>query len=378
VGPLVTSAASTQRSPVPTDITLAFAGHAPNHANNVRYELADALYLASPDEDGFYDKPDRWRTITFYVLLTDGQVPEGLETTLNMLADIGDPDRGDVQLHIVTDKSSGRIAKWGRTADTVEEHDDPIARLISILSDASNPRLLINYDGTDADDEELLRQAWAASIRVEDFVMGRTELLPNEEEQPAPEPEPEEQEDPEPPRRRASRRPAEELEEREEELEDAAPAQEEPQVTEVETLEEEVAAAHRAQDMQSTIAVGTIEVSSETLRQILSKIGHASFYLQSQDTANAARRLEDVRWAPLTTEVMQAEDALYKLLYPGELYADAVKATEKAAPKKQQGQRKKVVWDEDAGEWKPAGRGRTRRGIRTGWMDVDGTVTEEA
>jgi hypothetical protein len=371
---------------VPTDLTLAFAGHAPNHENNVRYELADALCLASPDEDGYYDKPDRWRTITFYVLLTDGQVPKGLEMTLDLLASIGDPEVGDVQLHIVTDKSTGRIAKWAKTADSVEEDDDPIARLVSILSNSPNPRLLINRDDTDPDDEELLRQAWAAGIRVEDFVMGRSEIPPDEEDEPEPEPEPEPEEEEPAPRRRTSRRRAEELEEQEEELEDEPPAasrqQEEPQAStpsiQEETLEEEIAAAARQQQtVQSAIAIGTIAVSSEGLREILNEVSHVSFYLQAQDTAAAARVREDVRWAPVTVSIMSAEEALASLLQQGEPYDAVVKATTKTAPKKS-AERKKVVWDEDAREWKPAGRGRTRRGVRIGWMDTDGNVTEES
>jgi hypothetical protein len=362
---------------VPRDITLALAGHAPNRPSNVQTQLEDLLVLGTPDKDGYYDKPDRWGTVTIYALLTDGAVPEGMEAALNLAASIGDPDAGDVKLCIVTDDVSGRVAKWAKVADSVEEVDDPISHLVATLANSRKPVLLINWDQTDADDDELIRQAHATGIRVEDFVMGRSEILPGEEE---PQPEPEEEEEAPAPRR-TSRRRAQELEEPEEELEEEAPAapqpQEEPQAAAASSLEEELAAAHRQQDMQSTIAVGTIGVPSEALRDILDKVSRTTFFLQAQDTANAARQLADVEWAPLTRDAMEAEESLAELLQQAEPYEAAVTATDKPAAKKAAKARRKVVWDDDASEWKPAGRGRTRSGVRVGWMDADGNITEE-
>ncbi|MFI0265659.1 hypothetical protein [Streptomyces luteogriseus] len=370
---------------MPRDITLALAGHAPNRPSNVQTQLEDLLVLGTPDEDGYYDKPDRWGTITIYALLTDGTVPEGLEAALNIAGSIGDPDEGDVKLCIVTDDITGRVAKWAKVADTVEEADDPISHLVAALANSRKPVLLINWDDSDADDDELIRQAHATGkIRVEDFVMGRSQILPNddgEEPQPEPEAEPEEEEEA-PARRRTSRRRAQELEEPEEELEEELPAapepQEEPQAAATSSLEEELAAAHRQQDMQSTIAVGTIGVSSEALRDILDKVVRLTFFLQAQDTANAARQLADVEWAPLTCDAMAAEESLAQLLQQAEPYEAVVAATDRPAAKKAASKgRRKVVWDDDASEWKPAGRGRTRSGVRVGWMDADGNITEE-
>lgn len=367
---------------MPTDLTLAFAGHAPNRKANIESLLEDWLHLASPDKDGYYDKPSRWGEITLYGILTDGQVPKGLQPALHMALSIGDLDAG-VRVILITDKITGDVQRWAEAVDEVQEVDDPLSHLVSQLANGPRPHLFINWDEKDADDSELIRQAHEhANIKVSDLAQGLVQILPGEDEAEA-EPEAPVEEEPEPPRRKSSRRRDQELEEQEEELEDQAPPaqepQEEPQASEPSTLEEEVAAAKHQQDMQSAIAVGTVTVASEALREILHQVGRASFYLQAQDTAQATLQLADVGWSPLTVDLMAAEEALANLLEQGEPYNAVVEATQKSAPKKPGSKdRRKVVWDDDANEWKPAGRGRTRRGVRVGWMDADGNVTEES
>jgi hypothetical protein len=359
---------------VPKDLTLAFAGHAPNTRRNIEYLLADWLSLGTPDGEGYYDKPDRYGHITIYMLLTDGQVPAGLKPALNLAVSIE-----DVELHLVTDEVTGAVAEWTDSVDHVHEPDDPFEFLIGELSGIPSPYLLINWDEKDADDEQLIKLAHqSGKIKVVDLVQGLAEIRPDEEDQ-EPEPEPE----------RPIRKPAkpqreevEELDPEEEELDDTSEpvtstprkSAEKPQVGPTSTLEDDVAAAHR--EMQTTIAVGEVTVPAELLREAVYLLDRAGYFMRATDATTAAKNLaDDVAYSPLTQALGDKVKELNLVLHPELDYekTPALKATKKPA-----GKPTKVVWDEDAQEWKKAGRGRLRAGTRVGFMDEDGNVIEGA
>ncbi|MFE9834049.1 hypothetical protein ACFYP4_02700 [Streptomyces sp. NPDC005551] len=371
---------------MPTDITIAFGGHAANARPNVEALLSDWLRLGSPDREGYYDKPDRWGKITFYALLADGVVPDGLKHAMRMASSIGDLDDG-VAFEIVTDTVTADVEKWAEAADKVHEVEDPFKHLVALLGEASRPYLFINWDEEDADDEELIKLCHEnPDIRVSDLVNGLGQIVPDARDEEEPQDEPEEEEPEEKPARRSGKsrsRAVEELEAPEEEL-DETPAKAQASTVKAseaapQSLEEDVAAAKRAEPAQSTLAVGEITVDSNRLRDVLVAISRTTFYLQSQDTANAARALTEVVFSPLTVDLVAAEETLAGLLEGETKYDEVVKATAKPAkgkPALEAG--KKVIWDEDGGTWKPAPRGRKRSGTRVGIVQDDGSVLEEA
>lgn len=346
-----------------TDLTAAFAGHAPNARQNIRSLVSDFLHLGSPDREGYYETPDRWGKLAFYVLALEDDLPAALKTCLDLALSI---DGSTVYIVTGTTTVAAIDDAYGEYVDKILAYDDPMAELIDILSDQPRPHLLINWDPADADDEHLIALAHQQShITVSDLVMGRTEILPNNSEDPE-EPEPEKEERPS--RRRARRKEPEELEEEPEELEETPS-----------TLEEEVSAAHRATGAtQSTIATGDITVPADQLRDVLGALDTATYYMQAVDNANATKNLADqVVYSPLTQQLETQSQSLYQLLNPLEPYEKSLQKTTQEQPKKKpSGKGTRVIWDEDAQEWKKAGRGRPRAGARTGLMDDDGNVTE--
>lgn len=369
---------------MPTDITVAVAGHGPNTKPNIEILLSDWLRLAAPDSEGYYSKPDHLGTVTFYALLVDGTIPDGLKPALHLLASID-----GARLELVTDKVEGEIAKWAKVVDDDHEVADPYGFVIGKLADAKRSHLLINWNEVDADDEELISLAHERGVRVLDLVNGLARIERAEPEDEA-EPEPE-KEEPEPTPTRAARktspRKVEELEEAPQELEDAedqpAPQPEKPQAkalpepsSEPSTLEEEVSAAKRT---QTTIAVGEVTVDTELLRTTGHVLGKAAYFMRALDAQNAAKNMADAQHSPLTQALMDSLQGLEKVLNPEVDYDQTLSAPTKAEkPKKgalEPG--RKVVWDEDAEEWKPAARGRRRAGTRVGVVGDDGNVIEQ-
>lgn len=356
------------------DLTIALAGHATNTVENTTFLLSEWLDLGAPDE-GYYAKPGRWGHITILWLLTDGEVPEGLAPALDLTAHIE-----DTSVHLITDRVTGPITRWARLADDVSEVEDPLDCLIRNLADARAATLFISWDEEDADDEKLINLAHAhKSIRVSDLVLGLSEILPGEDEsETAP---PSIQDDP-PRRRRTDQDAPTELNEQPEELEaeaeaptevaPAAPSNAPP----ASTLEEEVAAAKRG-ITQSTIAMGDIKVSADYLRDLVHTVERAAFFMRAHDAQNAAKNLAtDTKYSPLTEALCNSVESLNELLSPELAYEETVSKPTK--PKGKAGKPVKVVWDADAQTWNRAGRGRTRAGVRVGWMDEDGHVTEAA
>lgn len=369
---------------MPTDLTVAIAGHAPNTTRNIEMLLDDRLKLGAPDKSGYYSKPDRFGQITVYALLTDGVIPDGLKPALNIL-----PFIDGVRFVIITDAVQGDIAKWTDSADRIDVVDDPFEFLISKLADAPSPQLYINWDDSDADDEKLVQLALKTEkITVRDLVEGLVEIVPDEEE-PEPEQEPEEEEPPAPEKRARKRQ--ELLEEEPEELEEepAPPLpeiekkQEDPQVTATSrqpvkpssTLEDEVATAHRA---QGTLPVeDTYTLTRAQVEDIFNTLQTASCFLQLTDRLENLRLGDDAkRSSKLTNEVTWASERVRAVLFPEVPYEKALADAKPA--KAADDKRYKVVWDEDTTEWKKAGRGRTRAGVRVAWMDSAGNVYDAA
>lgn len=370
-----------QRSPVPTDITVAVAGHGPNTQPNIEALLGDWLRLAAPDGEGYYTKPDHLGTLTFYALLADGTIPDGLKPALHMLASID-----GARLELVTDNVQGDVAKWAKVADKTQEVDDPYEFVINELASAKRAHLLINWNEVDADDEELINLAHERGVRVLDLVNGLALIQRAEPEDEAEaEPEPEESE---PTQTRATRkapsRQVEELEEAPEELEDeAAPQPEKPQANPLpapsedpSTLEEEVSAAKRT---QTTIAVGEVTVDTELLRETSHVLGKAAYFMRAIDAQNAAKNLAETQYSPLTQALMDSVQGLERVLNPEVDYDQALPAPAKPAKAQKSVLEpgRKVVWDEDEEAWKPAARGRRRAGTRVGVVGDDGNVIEQ-
>lgn len=366
---------------MPTDLTIAFAGHAANAKSNVNSLVSDFLHLGSPDSEGYFEKPDRWGKLAFYILAPDKTLPDGLKHALNLALSI---EGGKV--YLVTGKDAGdELTAYGEYVDKILSFDDPLSELADILSDAPRPNLFMNWDEADADDEMMINLAhrYVEVIRVSDLVQGLTSIVPDIvdeadgvdiEETPEPEPEEEER----PARRSRSRKPqTEELNEEQEDLDETQPVKEKTPEPEPTTLEEEISAAQRA-TTQSAIAVGDVTVSTDLLRDVLSALSAAGFYMDAVDTVNATKNLADLRRSPLTEELHKQAAALNSALSAEEPYEKAVRDTASEKPKqKPAGKTTKVVWDEDASEWKKAGRGRPRAGARTGSMDAEGNVTED-
>lgn len=377
---------------MPRDLTLAVAGHAKNTKLNIELLLRDRLHLGAPDKKGYYDKPDRYGALNVYFLLTDGEIPAGLKPALHLLSGI-DP----VNLTLITDEVTGDIAQWAEAVDDVQEVDEPLTALIENLADSPNPYLYVNWDESDVDDEQLIQLAHATGkIKVADLVQGLSELLPDEEsdEQEDPEPEPQKDEKPTSRRRKPAKEEPEDLEESEENLPEdpaktlpaAEKSEEKPQVNgpstssqEPSTLEEEVAAAAReVKTSQITLPVGeTVTVPTTLANRLYEVLNTAGDYLLYLDHLNALKNMADTTLkSPLTEALAGAAEEVRQLLYAEVPYSQTVPAPEKPKKSAATGKTARVVWDEDAGEWKKAGRGRVRAGVRTGVMDEDGNVTE--
>ncbi|MFJ1700383.1 hypothetical protein ACIOHC_35930 [Streptomyces sp. NPDC088252] len=365
---------------MPTDLTIAFAGQAANAKSNVNALVSDFLHLGSPDSEGYFEKPDRWGTLTFYVLAPDETLPlpDGLKHALNTVLSIEDS-----KIYLLTGKNPGdELARYDAYVDKILSFDDPLSELIDILSEAPRPHLLMNWDEADADDEQLINLAHQhTTIRVADLVQGLTAIVPDIEDEPeeeeSPEPEPEER----PARRGRNRKQEpEELDEEQEDLDEkpTRPVPEQTPKPAAATLEEEISTAQRA-ITQSAIAVGDVTVPADLLREVLAVLTAAGVYMSATDTANAAKNLAgDVRHSPLTEELGKQAEALSAALRTEESYEKALKDTApEKAKRKPAGKAAKVVWDDDAQEWKKAGRGRPRAGARTGFMDAEGNVTED-
>lgn len=347
------------------DLTLAIAGHADNTEANIEALISDWLRLGAPDSEGFYAKPERYNKIVFYVLLTDGQVPPGLKPAMRMLWDIS-----GTALEIVTDKVSGEIVKWAREADAIHEADDPAAKLISLLSGARSSRLLINWNESDADDENLIAMAHAseAGIKVLDLVEGLVEIAPDEPE-PAPEPEPEVV------RPRRARKAPEELEEVREELEETASPDEKPEEP---SLVSTPSGPQAAEAAQTTMPIASQYVLPRDLAEeiygLLAVTGDYHLYMDYMDTLRSGRAVQPPQKSPLTQQISDAAEKLRQILFGEEAYSTA--ATAAVNPKKTYGKATKVFWDDEKKEWEKIGRGRPRAGVRTGMMDVAGNVVE--
>lgn len=357
------------------DLTLAVAGHADNRPANVEALLSDRLRLGAPDADGFYPKPDRYRNLTFYALLTDGQVPQGLKPALKLLWDVSGST-----FEIVTDDVAGDVVKWAAEADDVHVAADPAEKLISLLSAARSSQLLINWDERDADDERLIQLAHAApTITVRDLVEGLVEIV-HDDPEPAPQP-------PEPAGRRRKAR--EVLEEQPEELEDPpvpdeAPQEETPEEPQVSTpshtpAPQEAAAkpVPAAQVTLPTAAEYTLprELVEQAYGALVSAADYHN-YLDSMDAIHAGKALDALERSPLTHDLANTAEMLRAVLYQEVPYAVVQgDAARKKTPAPATAGR--VVWDEAAQEWRKAGRGRIRAGTRTGTMDAAGNVRED-
>lgn len=344
------------------DLTLAIAGHAPNTARNIEALLADWLDLGAPDADGYYDKPERFKTITVYALLTDSTIPAGLKPALKVL-----PYIDGVRFEIVTDSAKGEIAKWAESADNLIVALDPFEALIEALGDGKSPRLLINWDDSDADDERLVQLAHEhGKIKVLDLVEGLVEIVPDED----PEPEPE----PEPAPRKRTRKP-ETLDKEPEELDDAPP----PAPTPEPVADEPAPASESQEPAQLTVPIAdTYTFSRDLAEQVYGALVVASDYLNYADCMAALREGRPTTTAErsaLTQDLTNVAELVRAVIFGEEPYEqNAPKKT--AAPKPGNDKPVRVIWDEDSGEWKRAGRGRVRVGTRVGLMDADGNVTE--
>ncbi|MFD4858445.1 hypothetical protein [Streptomyces atratus] len=367
---------------MPTDLTIAFAGHAANARSNVTALVSDFLHLGSPDSEGYFEKPDRWGKLAFYFLAPDKNLPDGLKYSINLALSV---ENGKV--YLVTGKDAGdEVTAYGEYVDKILSFDDPLSELVDILSEAPHPNLFMNWDESDADDEQLINLAHQHDlIRVSDLVQGLTAIVPDivdddDEEgevEETSEPEPEPEVEARPARRSRSRKAeTEELNEEQEDLDETQPVKKAPGPV-VPTLEEEISAAQRAAT-QSAIAVGNVTVSADLLRDVLNALSAAGVYMSAVDTVNATKNLADLRLSPLTEELHKQAEVLNTALHAEESYEKAVRDT---APEKSKqkpaGKTTRVILDEDSGEWKKAGRGRPRAGARTGSMDAEGNVTED-
>lgn len=346
-----------------TALTLAIAGHAPNTPRNIDALLSDWLTLGAPDKDGYYNRPDRYQQITVHALMTDGVVPPGLKPALGIL-----PYISDTRFEIVTDAISGEVVRWEAAADAVHEVSDPLQTLVNTLADAPNPRLLINWDDADADDERLVQLAHeTGKIRVLDLVEGLTEIVPDDPEDPAAEEEPIQEEPPRRQRKPAKKAP-EELEEPQEELPDT-PVQPQPKPKAAKSP------APPQTAMQITAPVAdTYEMPRALAEQILGALLTAADYHNYTDCQNAIRAgkgLEKAERSPLTQELANSAEMLRAVLYGEEPYQSV--PTKSNSPSVKPG---KVIFDEETQQWNRAGRGRLRAGTRVGMMDENGNVTE--
>lgn len=363
---------------MPYDITIGLAGHAPNKAANVTALLEDFLHLGTPDGEGYYAQSTRWKSVSIYLLLTDGTVPPGLEPAARLAASIE-----GARLHLVTDKVNASIKAWADCCDSVSEVADPLDCLIREL-DSAHGVLCIGWDETDPDDTQLIKLAHDRDhVTVRNLVEGLVEIVPGDEEQPGEPPAPEEAKTEAPVRRRRTSPPSSvgsDLDETPQDLEEKPPVgelkHEEPQAALASTLEQDVAQAYRARDTQTTIAVGAITVDAAVLAELARVVDRAAFYMRAVDATNAAKNLAtETVPSPLAEALGNQVQVINSLLYPELAYEDTLPKEEKP---RDSGKRHKVVLDEETGEWKKAGRGRTRAGVRTGWRDDSGIVHDTA
>lgn len=353
------------------DLTLAVAGHAPNSQANIEALLSDWLRLGAPDREGYYSRPPRFKQITVYALLTDGEVPPGLLPALNLL-----PFVDDTRFEVVTDRVTGDVARWAKTADGVHTSTDPASTLLDLLSEARSPRLLINWDDTDADDEALVQAAHeSGKIRVLDLVEGLVEIVPDD-----PEEEEAQEEAPPEPARPARRKKPEVLEEVVEELdEEEPPAAKRP--ARVEPLPHDRTEADTAPEapVQTTLPTAdAFAIKRELVERVYGALVLAADYHHYDDCMRAilaGKAVEKPESGPLTAELTTSAELLRTILFGEVPYEQAVTAT---ATQKPTGKPYKVIWDEDEKEWRKAGRGRVRTGTRVGMMDSQGNVTESS
>ncbi|MFH9606846.1 hypothetical protein [Streptomyces sp. NPDC017448] len=355
---------------MPRDLTVAFAGHAPTSKSNVTALLGDFLHLASPDAQGYYEKPERWGEILFYVLATEATLPEGVKHSLNFALSVE-----EAKVYLVVPNALGdALDSYGEYVDSILRFDDPLTELVDILSDQPRPHLCVSWDESDPDDEQLINLAHQyPAIRVSDLVQGLVSIVPDTEEAETEEEQAEEPQETPPATASKAQAPAE-LDEKPKELDEkpSAAAAEGPS-----TLEGEVAAAHRAVT-QSALVVGQVEVSSELLREVHHALNAAYDYFSAIDLSNARKNLADgLLYSPLTVALHTQMQAVNALLSTSEPYREAPAASGAADKPKPAGKPVKVIWDETAQEWKKAGRGRPRAGVRTGLMDAAGTVVED-
>ncbi|MFE6739789.1 hypothetical protein [Streptomyces tubercidicus] len=363
---------------MPYDITIGLAGHAPNTAANVTALLEDFLHLGTPDSEGYYAQPTRWENVSIYLMLTDGTVPSGLEHAARLAASID-----GAELHLVTDEVSTSIKAWAECCDSVSEVADPLEYLVHRL-DSAHGVLCVAWDETDADDTELISLAHSRDhVTVRNLVQGLVEIVPGDEDPPDQPAAPEEAKAETPARRRRTSPPVSsgtDLDETPQEVEEQPPpdelTHEEPQAATASTLEEDVAQARRARDAQTTIAVGAIAVDAAVLAELARVVDRAAFYMRAVDATNAAKNLAaETVPSPLAEALGNQVQVINSLLYPELAYEDTFPKAEK---KRASGKRHKVVLDEESGKWQKAGRGRTRAGVKTGWMGDDGIVHDTA
>lgn len=360
-----------------TEITMAIGGHADNDRRNIEALLTDWLKLAAPDEEGYYELPDRFESLTIYVLLTDGEIPKGIKPALDLVSSID-----GAKLHLVTDEVTGPIAKWTGSVDKVHETDDPFETLVDLLAEPKSSYLFINWDEQDPDDDQLIKLAHKhKTIRVCDLIQGLQQILPGDEDDEDDEPQDEQEEEQEAkkpaPRTRKSKQEVLDLDPEEQELDEKPlPAtekkQEAPQAkaaSNASSLEEEVAAAQR--QVTATLTKGERVISRELLGTIYGILNEAGDYLLFADRMNALKnRANETKQSPLTEAVAQVCEQVRVLWMD-----DADDAPEK--PTEPVGKTYKAVWDEDENTWKKAGRGRVRAGVRTAQIDEQGNVFED-